>query len=231
MQSPRFLLGRWLLGASSIASVALATAVSHGAPPEQSTPLPESDIREPSLLPAQTSSLAGHFSIFGAAALAVPFGRLSERFEQRDFGRTGYGFELDAAVGVSRTVALGAWGQAVLPSSRAGCSECSVRSVAFGPFVRYHLVQGVRFDPWASAGLGLRLSRVEGPDRSDSYTGIDWLRLQVGGDWYAVRSLAFGPFLELDLGTFFRRPEDAGSAAVAWHFLAGMRVGLDVPGR
>jgi hypothetical protein len=188
-------------------------------------------IGPPSLLPPARDGLGGHVTGFVAAALAVPFGNLSEDVDQSDVAGVGWGLSLDVALGVSRAVAVGLWGQAVLYGSTDECEDCTTRSFAGGPLVRYHLVQGVRFDPWAAAGIGFRQTTIDGTAGTESYRGIEWLRMQVGGDWYALPSFGVGPFLELDLGTFFERPEGEGSAALSWHFMMGVRLGLDVPGK
>src|SRR5690606_33238202 len=79
------------------------------------------------------------------------------------------------------------------------CARCGASSFAGGPFLRYHLVQGTRFDPWASVAVALRhLSTDELGDTS----GLDWLRLELGADWYALSQIGFGPYAGLTLGTF-----------------------------
>ena len=99
-------------------------------------------------------------------------------------------------------------------------------------FVSYHLVQGVRFDPWASAGLGYRITKLSTPAANIDYSGIEWLRLQVGGDWYPFDKIGFGPYLELDMGRYSSRsPSSVGNGANHWHLATGLRVTLDLPGK
>jgi hypothetical protein len=147
----------------------------------------------------------------------------------------GPGLGLEVGYGISRTVVLGVWGQGLFLDESDDCSTCSTRSLAGGAFVRYHIVQGVRFDPWMSAGLGYRVTTID-PGQTGveeiTYSGIEWVRLAVGGDWYAFQNFGFGPYFELDMGRYMSRsPGDFGSAANHWHFITGARVTFDAPGR
>jgi hypothetical protein len=184
------------------------------------------------LIPPAQDSLAGHFTLSPGVALVLPFGSLESDVPQTDSLGTGLGLSLEAAIGVSRTVALGAWGQAASFGSTDTCPECSASSLAGGAFVRYHLVQGVRFDPWMSAGLGYRVLSIDNtPAGKQDFSGIEWLRFAVGGDWYAFSLFGLGPFLELDMGIYGTRPDSAGDSAAHFQLVVGARVTLDVPGK
>lgn len=177
-------------------------------------------------------TLTGHISVSASAAVAVPFGSLDSNTPQSRVLGVGPGFGLELGYGVSHSVMVGLWGQLLRYGAGSACSGCTTQSFAGGPFIAYHLVQGVRFDPWMSAGLGYRADSVSsgsgGP--SVSYGGIDWLRLEVGGDWYALSELGVGPYLELDTGSFSKRPAGT-NGALNWQFLAGARVTFDLPGK
>jgi hypothetical protein len=206
-------------------------------PPAPETRLPgdevDEDEPEPPLIPPAPNTLAGHVLVSGSAALVAPFGSFQEGISQTSAVGTGLGFQIDVGVGISRTVELGVWGQTLNLGDGNDCADCSLTSHAFGAFVRYHLVQGVRFDPWMSAGIGYRLATVSGlPGGDIDYSGIEWLRLQVGGDWYPFRVAGLGPFFELDMGIYGNRsPGSLGDASAHWQFLSGLRVTLDVPGK
>jgi hypothetical protein len=164
---------------------------------------------------------------------AIPFSSLEAGVDQADWMGSGPGFGAELAYGVSRNVALGVWGQMLLLDDGVDCQGCSTRSLAAGAFVRYHLVQGMRFDPWMSAGLGYRTTNIDTGDGDErSYSGIEWLRLSVGGDWYAFDNFGFGPYMELDMGRYTSRsPALSGGSANHWHFITGARVSFDAPGR
>ncbi|HEY6558220.1 MAG TPA: hypothetical protein VI072_13140 [Polyangiaceae bacterium] len=217
------------------------------APAKPKTPLPGDDVDEdepePPLIPAAPDSLGGHLQLSPGAMVMVPFGELADGVSQSSALAAGLGLSLDAGIGVSRSLVLGVWGQFVRFGDNGDCSDCSPTSLAAGAFIRYHLVQGVRFDPWLSAGVGFRTlgagspdfgtpdETVSGNDDDARFSGLDFMRFQIGGDWYPTRFLGFGPFVELDSGTYLSRPEGAGDGAVYFHFAAGLRLTLDIPGK
>lgn len=212
-------------------------AEGEGALPPEPRPGPEPEEDEgpeQPLTPPAQDSLGGHITVSGSALWAIPFASLEADVDQSEVMSAGPGFGLELAYGMSRTVALGAWGQALLLDGSDDCSGCSTRSLAGGLFIRYHLVQGLRFDPWMSAGAGYRVTTIDpGSEGEDvTYSGIEWLRLSVGGDWYAFENFGFGPYLELDMGRYSSRsPDGLGDSANHWHFITGARVTFDTPGK
>jgi hypothetical protein len=202
--------------------------------PRTPTPDPEDDEGpEQPLTPLATDTLGGHLTIAASVLWAIPFSSLEANVDQTDWMSSGPGFGLEAAVGVSRNVAIGVWGQMLLLDEGDKCRDCSTQSLAGGAFVRYHLVQGLRFDPWMSAGLGYRATTIElGGGTEATYSGIEWLRLSVGGDWYAFDNIGFGPYMELDMGRYTSRsPALSDGSANHWHFITGARVSFDTPGK
>jgi hypothetical protein len=163
--------------------------------------------------------------------VAIPFGAFEDNVDVADAVGPGFALGADLGIGLSRSVFVGAWGQAAWLGDGGDCAgDCSGKSYAFGPFVRYHLVQGVRFDPWLSAGVGYRTTNLD--PAGVSYGGFELLRLQVGGDWYATTNFGIGAVLELDLGVYTTRSEGSiGDAAAHWQFASGLRVVFDVPGK
>ena len=206
-------------------------------PPQKPRALPgdedEDQSPEPPITPPAPDTLAGHVMASAGAAWVVPFGSLENGIKQTDFLDGGPGFALDVGIGVSRVVALGVWGQALSLSSSDECPDCSASSLAIGPFVRYHLVQGLRFDPWLSAGVGYRSTTLRGTAEGNlSYRGFDLLRLQVGGDWYPASMLGIGPLFELGMGIYTSKSSGSISeVAPHWQFVTGLRLTLDIPGR
>lgn len=180
--------------------------------------------------PPRPAGLAGHVALSGSVAWVLPFGTISEGVSQHDRFGSGLGYQLDLGYGVGSSVVIGVWGQLLTLSDGSGCDDCAGIGFAGGPFVRYHLVQGLRFDPWFSFGIGYRSQSqdVNGVERS--YGGLDWARVQFGGDWYALPQLGFGPFVELGAGNFFARPDDEQANGVSWRFMTGLRVAVDFPG-
>jgi len=143
----------------------------------------------------------------------------------------GAGYGLDLSVGLAEELTLGAYGDLLILDRRANCAECAPVSYGLGLTVRYHLVQGLRFDPWASYGIGAMALSGVAPNGEGSYVGIEWMRLSFGGDWYALRNLGLGPYVELGAGSFWQAPAGEEPGGVQFRFQMGMRIVLDIPGR
>ena len=148
---------------------------------------------------------------------------------------TGLAFRADIGFGVSRSVALGAWGSFAGYTDGTRCEDdghCSGRAFAVGPYVRYHLSQGLRFDPWLTLGAGYRrLTFDDTAGASQKYAGIEWLHFELGADYYVFSGLGVGPYASLGLSSYFTRPSGSGDAAVNTELSTGLRLLFDVPGR
>ncbi len=187
---------------------------------------------EPPLVAPAPDTMGGHIAISPSVGVAFPFANLESGRAQTDSMSKGWAFGLDAAYGVSRSVAVGLWGQHLRLGQADACSACKTQSTAFGAFLQYHLVQGMRFDPWIGAGLGYRTTKISAPAGDVTYSGLEFLRIQLGGDWYAFDKIGFGPYLELDAGRYSSRsPGSIGDGANHWTLLTGVRVTLDLPGK
>lgn len=182
----------------------------------------------PARSPADTRS--GHLFASGSVGWTIPFGTVGDDESQSARFGSGLGYQLDVGYGIGRSAVVGVWGQLLTLGDGSACTDCGGTSLAVGPFVRYHLVQGLRLDPWFSYGLGFRTQNHEVNGVERSYSGIDWARLQFGGDWYALPQLGFGPFVELGAGTFLSNPDDEKAGGLYWRFMAGLRVAVDFPG-
>ncbi len=225
------------------------------APASPTSPTPESagdgvnkfvvvDDREPEppLIPNATDRLGGHFSLAAGAGVAFPFGKLQSGLATTDVLNPGWMFSLNAGIGVSRSLVLGVWGQYALYGSEDDCAlsatpasggtldtSCDGNGFAVGPFVRYHLVQGLRYDPWVLAGLGYRKTTVSTNHGDEDFSGIEWLHLEFGGDWYPTSVIGFGPYLGFDWGIYGDHP--GGDASSHFQLTTGLRINLDVPGK
>ena len=178
-------------------------------------------------IPNAHDTLGGHFVLGASLGAKWPFGSLEDGKKQSTHLGTGLGLNLDLGVGLGRSLVLGVWGE--YDSHRApssSCTECSSgRSFAAGPFLRYHIVQGTRFDPWGQLAVGVRYTHTQPPtsDASANYFGPEILKLALGGDWYPTSNVGFGPYVTFDFGTF--------DSTVHSGFGTGLRLVLDFPGK
>jgi len=179
-------------------------------------------------IPSARDLLTGHLVLGAAIGAKWPFGRLNAAQTQRSELGPGLALNLDLGVGLSRNVVFGAWGEFDDFSAPPQCAVCSGKSFAGGPFLRYHAVQGARFDPWAAFAIGVRRTTIDnGGNSSERFFGAELLRLTLGGDWYATSNVAIGPYVELDMGSY----EKFTLSTLHTDLGTGLRLTLDFPGK
>jgi len=231
----------WSLGLLLGPTTALAAATASPPGPV----VVDDDEPPPPLVPPAKDTLGGHLVVGASAFMGAPFGELQKGYAARDLG-AGFGGMLDLGFGLSRAVSIGVWGEGLAYSGSAACrfwpnvpdlsrDPCSATSFTVGPFVRYHLLQGMRLDPWILIGPGYRSITQETPSGTKAYAGFEYLHVLIGGDYYLTSNLGVGPFIGLDGGVLAKRPQPLFGPGVktAWHteFVAGLRVVLDIPGK
>ncbi len=237
-----------LIGVGMMFFPALALAQS-SPPPEAVRPSSESrldpDAPPPSVhivedaepeapfVPRERDLLGSHVLIGAGVGPTWSLGRFgSDLRSERALG-TGFAVRADAAYGLSRYIAVGLWGTFAGYTDGDSCADgCSGRALAVGPFVRYHLAQGLRFDPWLTLGAGYRQVNFDNAaGLSRKLKGMEWLHLELGADYYLLSGLGLGPYAGIGLSTFSKRPADAGDARVSTELSVGLRFLLDLPGR
>ena len=176
-------------------------------------------------IPSAHDTLGGHFVLGAALGGKWQFGSLEQDRKLNDFLGAALALNLDLGFGLTRNIVLGVWGEFDNHGTPSGCRVCNGgKSFAGGPFIRYHLVQGTRFDPWGAFALGLRSTSVDTDIGNKDYFGVDIMRLSLGGDWYPTSNIGFGPYVSFDWGTY-------GSSGGHTGLATGLRVVLDLPGK
>ncbi len=214
-----------------------ATSAAHAgldpdAPPPGVHVIDDTEPKTP-LVPRAKDLLDAHVLIGAAVGPAWSFGHLGTDVSATRGLGTGLGFRADAGFGLSRSVVLGAWGSFASYSDGSGCgSSCSGKAFTVGPFVRYHLQQGLRFDPWFTFGGGFRqVSFMDVAGARQKFSGVEWLHLELGADYYMFSGFGIGPYSALGLSSYAKRAAGAGDAAVNTELSVGLRILFDLPGR
>lgn len=204
-------------------------------PPQSPARVAEAPAAEPSRVVPKGNE--GHFVLGGSVGFTAPFGELAQRIEAFPTIDMGFAAALDAGYGLGEHLVVGAQGELDFHGDASECEDCSARSIFAGAFARYHLVSHLRFDPWVSYGLGFRTLGIEtGAGASQSFHGLEWLRIQFGGDFYLTKTIGFGPVVQLSAMSFLKSPYDDGTlddpktGGVNWRFSTGFRFVLDHPG-
>ena len=202
-----------------------APAPAPGTAPDSGPVVVPAENAQPALepIPSAHDTLGGHFVLGAALGPRWPFGDLEQGKDQQDYLGAALAVTVDVGYGLSRNVVIGAWGEFDNHYAPSACSECSGKSFAGGPFVRYHLVQGTRFDPWGAFALGVRSTNVDRRIGDDHYFGVDFLKLTLGGDWYPTSNVGIGPYFTFDAGTY--------GSNVHTGLGTGLRLVVDLPGK
>ena len=139
------------------------------------------DTEPPAPLVPRAKDLLGSHLLLGAAVGPVwslgHFG--SNAAVSHQFG-TGLALRADVGFGLSRSVVVGAWGSYAGYTDGDRCQSCSGKAFAVGPFIRYQLIQGLRFDPWLTLGGGYhRVSFDDQTGARQTFSGVEWLHLEL----------------------------------------------------
>jgi hypothetical protein len=230
-------LGLRLLLVAAAASAALS--LSQGARgQEQNLPgVPSVDEQEQQGVPRPYApdERSGHVIIRAVSGLLLPAGFVRSEAALADAGSFGVAAGGTLGVGISRHAELDATGIFGLMAPPSECDSCASTTASASLGVRYHLAQGVSFDPWIRLGVGYRTAEIlrEGeatlrlptPGR---YHGVDFTQISVGASFSPVSGFGFGPYLEADVGTFVSRPDpDPGGGRVYAYFQIGLSAEID----
>jgi hypothetical protein len=185
----------------------------------------------PELVPFRRDAIGKHLQAGITANLLLPFGSVSEAVAVWSRAGLGGSGTLDVTYGLDRFVALGIYGEMGWFGNSGACGDCSATLLGAGGQVRYHVGQGLRFDPWVSYGLGLLVYGARSDAEVFHYAGLEVVRFQVGANWYANRHLTLGPVLGLGAAHMIDRPEGERSGGPFMRGSVGLRVAFDMPGR
>lgn len=175
-------------------------------------------------------TLTRHFIISVGVGYAPVFGHLDSQTSLTNRVSGGAGYFLDVGYGVTRNVELGLHSEFSLYGNAIECPHCDGKSFDEVASLRYHLVQGVKFDPWLRTGLGISTFQLHELQNSQTYVGVHWFELSIGGDWYFARNFGVGPLLGLSLSSYLDHPA-GGKTSVSGRGFLGINVSFDASGK
>jgi hypothetical protein len=171
-----------------------------------------------------------HFIISIGAGYAPVFGHLDSQTSLNNRVSGGAGYLLDIGYGVTRYVEIELHSALSLYGSATECPSCDGKLFDELVSLRYHLVQGVKFDPWLRTGLGISTFQLHELQTSQTYIGLHWFELSVGGDWYFTRNFGVGPVIGLSLSSYLNHPSGGRTSVSGTGFL-GINVSFDSSGK
>jgi hypothetical protein len=84
--------------------------------------------------------------------------------------------------------------------------SCTSNDIMFGVDVHYHLGPAQMIDPWFGVGVGYEILNIKasesGESESGSFSGFQFLNLQLGVDLAATPDLGIGPFLMMSFDQY-----------------------------
>lgn len=84
-------------------------------------------------------------------------------------------------------------------------ASCSASDIRFGINARYHFMDGP-FKPFAGLGIGYEMANFSasagGAEVKGSYKGLEFLNIQLGGDYAVTPNISVGPFISFSLGQY-----------------------------
>lgn len=188
---------------------------------------------------AASDELADRLLIRAGAEIVGPVGTVATGLAADDVSATGLGASASVGLGLSRTTELSLAGGFAVLGDPARCDPCGGNTARVGLGLAYHLAQGLAMDPYARWGVGFRTTEVVGDGATSRiarelapgrYHGVDFTQLTLGTVWSPAAAFGFGPYVEMDLGTYASRPEGADTASIYAFFTLGLALQL-APGR
>jgi hypothetical protein len=170
--------------------------------------------------------LSKHWLIGASIAFVTPFGNFSSGYPIGSRLSSGYGLGLDIGYGITRHFGVSIAGDYQQIYSGSACTDCKAAAYAIGLRMRYHLVEGTRFDPWVGYGFGYRQTVFESEVSKTTFDAVEPIRMEVGGDWYATSMLTIGPILALGIDRTLNTSE-TGDGRWSTVLSAGLRIGFD----
>jgi len=197
--------------------------------PEVVAPTPEPPSRL--VLPGVADDTLSHHVLLNlSGGYANVFGSLDSQTPILDKVSGGYSLSIGAGYGLSRQIEIELNGSLTSLSSATGCPTCTAKSYGVLGAIRYHLVQGVRFDPWVRVGAGGSVFRLQPIYENHNYAGLQWFTGSVGGDWYISKHFALGPLVSLALTSYLDHPGTARTS-IAAQWLIGANLAFDANGK
>jgi hypothetical protein len=194
--------------------------------------IPQAKEPESRLVPAEpaTDTISSRLLLSLDLGYTSTFGYLDSQTHLPSHLSGGIYTALDIGYGITRYVEVGLNATYASFGSATECPACTGKAYDVVGTIRYHLVQGVKFDPWVRTGLGFSAFQFKQGQQDSRYLGLHWLELTVGGDWYFGRNFGFGPLLSMSLASYLDHPTNR-NPSVAARWLAGMNLAFDSLGK
>jgi hypothetical protein len=178
------------------------------------------------------------------AGAALPLGDADNASKLKDVLTVNLPLWFDAGYRISPRVYVGAYFQygvlSVGDKVSTACSvtggDCFAYDLQTGIMAAFHILPDKKFDPWVGLGIGYEWASIRGVgpgDTNEKLSGLQFVNLQLGGDYKATPTFGFGPFVSMSFGSYSSEsvgentPPGFSSALHEW-FTFGVRGVYDI---
>ena len=153
----------------------------------------------------------------------------------------GYRLNPNMMIGAFFQYGIGLVNTSNAPECKTPGVSCSGNDLKFGAQFHYHLMPEQTIDPWGGIGIGYEIANLSessgGASAGESFSGFQFVDLQLGADYKAMPNLGIGPFVDFSLGQFSNCSVSGGGAGTtckiqqtAMHewFTIGIRGAYDI---
>jgi hypothetical protein len=188
----------------------------------------ESDSTVPEPISTPSAAPPGKFFLGLRLGYGLPMGEVESGDEMTETTAGQIPLGLDIGYMVSPHVMLGLYGQYgfgriggqladLCDSADSQGVSCSLSDVRVGLQAQYHVSPGEKLNPWIGFGLGYEIMTVNvsggGKEASVSAKGFEFVNLQGGLDFAAVRGVGIGPFFSFSVGQYDTVATDDGTSS------------------
>jgi hypothetical protein len=103
---------------------------------------------------------------------------------------------------------------AQINTDKGPCDGCTAKDMAFGVGAAYHILPEGSFDPWIGASFGYEILSNSAKGGDLSVKGLQFVNLQLGGDFLTSPGLRVGPVVNVAVGKFSSYSISAGGASL-----------------
>jgi len=165
---------------------------------------------------AQATDKQSGFALGLRAGYAMPMGKVGgasvggltiKSTDLKDGLKSAVPLQLDLGYRLNPHVYVGGYFQyafAQINTDKGPCDGCSAKDLAFGAGAAYHILPEGAFDPWIGVSFGYEIlsTSLGSGDVDFSVKGMQFVNLQLGGDFLTSPGLTVGPVVNVAIGKF-----------------------------
>jgi hypothetical protein len=122
-----------------------------------------------------------------------------------------YALNPNLSLGGYFSYGVGQLGGSISDLCDASGADCSANSMRAGVQLHYALAARGAWVPWGGVGAGYEWGKLSIDEGSLAYRGVEFLNLQLGGDYKVNEKFAIGPYVQFSMGQYSNVTQDDGT--------------------